>query len=108
MDFHVRERAAEKEMRVLVESNPSSAPTVRQIIKEHRSKCTVQDILFFVKCIIAARSKTGFTVTGGDGKSYKSNKVESIYLDSMTIVYEGRPFTLWRHYIKSITPNPPA
>src|SRR5437588_12245948 len=81
MVLRLKERAAEKEIRTLVERNPSIGPIVRNLVEEHRAKCSVQGILFFVQCVLADQSKTGFTVTGHDGKSYKSNQVESIYLD---------------------------
>ena len=111
MDFALKEKAAEKEIRALVEMNPSLGPTVRQFIKEHTGGgpdwWPVQDILFVLKCIIASESKTGFTIMGADGKSYKSDKVHCIYTDGVSIIHEGRPFMLHKHYIASIVVNKP-
>jgi hypothetical protein len=58
MDFHLKEKAAEKEIRALIEQNPSFAPRVRQIIAEHMARLrsdpqkalySTQDILFLLK-----------------------------------------------------------
>jgi hypothetical protein len=100
MDFRLKEKKAEKELRKLVESNPASADQVRKLIEKFRSECSVQTILFFAKCSIASRSRYGFVVTGADGKTYHSRKVLEMYGDgSMKIVYEGKPFMLYGHYI---------
>jgi hypothetical protein len=69
------------------------------------AKLSVQDLLFFAKCLWAAESKTGFVVTGADGKKYESDKIENINPDGISIIHEGGPFILWRHYIKTILPR---
>jgi hypothetical protein len=111
MDFDLKESKARKEIRALVGRNPSFEPRVRQLIREHASGESewwpVQVILFVLKCEMASRSKTGFTVTGHDGKSYRSDKVARIYTDGLSIIHEGRPLMLHIQYIKSIDVNTP-
>jgi hypothetical protein len=108
MDFHLKERAAQRELRALVESEPSNGALVRKIIDRHGANLTSQDILYLVRCCLAAQSETGFVVTGADGKIYNSDKVEEILLDVLIIIHEGRRFHLQRGYIKSIAVNPGA
>jgi len=111
MDFDLKESKARKEIRALVERNTLLEARVRQLIREHATGesdwWSAQVILFVLKCEMAARSTTGFTVIGHDGKSYKSNKVERIYTDGLSIIHEGKPLMLYIHYVKSIDVNPP-
>jgi hypothetical protein len=105
MNWHLKEKAAEKELRELRETFPNIDGALKTIIKTFAAKHSVQDILFAAKCVTADQSSTGFVVTGSDGKIYESNKVNSIYMDALVIEHEGRPFTLYRHYITSISIN---
>lgn len=102
MNSHIRERQAEKELRSLVELYPHASKFVLEVIKANSATCSAQVIAFFVKFSLAKEAKSGFTVTGHDGRVYKSNKVLEIYGDQVRIVHEGRPFTLQRHYVKSL------
>ncbi|WP_375785152.1 hypothetical protein ACE10Z_37260 [Bradyrhizobium sp. Pha-3] len=106
MNWHLKEKAAEKELRELSDSFPDIGLSLKIIIKTFAAKHSVQDILYAAKCVVADQSSTGFVVTGADGKVYVSNTVHSIFMDSLVIEHEGRPFTLYRHYIADIAVKP--
>jgi hypothetical protein len=107
MDWHVKEKAAKRELQKLTKSDSIIREELAAVVTTDRdaAKLSVQDLLFFAKCLKAHHSKTGFIVTGADGKTYESDKMEGINPDGISIIFEGRPFMLWRHYIKSILPR---
>lgn len=106
MNWHLKELAAEKDLRKLRERFPNIGDALKTVISTFAGKQSVQDILFAAQCIVADQSETGFVVTGADGKTYESHKVHSIYLDALVVEYEGKPFTLYRHYISDIAVKP--
>jgi hypothetical protein len=107
MDWHLKEKAAGRELQKLTRDHPDIRSQLAAVVTTEKdaAKLSVQDLLFFAKCLRADRSKTGFVVTGADGKTYQSNKIETINPDGISIIYGGRPFILWRHYIRSILPS---
>ncbi len=106
MDWHLKERAAERELQKLTKDDPIIRAQLAAVVtKKDATKLSIQDFLFFAKCLKATQSKTGFIVTGADGKAYESDKIESINPDGISIIYEDGPFILWRHYIKTILPR---
>lgn len=105
MDFHLKEKAAERELRKLARDCPFIRAQLADVVKKDGAKLSVQDVLFFARCLRAGHSKTGFIVTGADGNTYESDKMEFINSDGISIIHEGHPFMLWRNYIKTIIPR---
>ena len=106
MDWHLKEKVAERELQKLTKDHPAIRNQLAAVVTNDKdaAKLSIQDLLFFAKCLRAAQSKTGFIVTGADGQTYESDEIENINPYGISVIYKGRSF-LWRHYIKTILPR---
>ena len=104
MNFHLREKAAEKKLRTLVLKKPSLAVLVRQYARprDGGNYLTTQQILFLVECINASNAKNGFVIVGKNGTSYQGEKINDIYLDGLSFVHGGKSSFFHVNFIKEI------
>jgi hypothetical protein len=105
MNFHLKERAAERKLRDLRIKYPEIGPLIREYVQYEKDGCHLpaQRIFILIKCEIASRSENSFVVHGTDGKSYAGEKVNEIYLDALSFVHEGKTTTFQIGCIKDIT-----
>ena len=92
MNFHLKERTAEKELRTLREGYPEFDNLIRDLILYEKDgyRITAQHILLLVKCEMVIQSGRRFLIYAANGSIYRGRLIKKLYLDGLLVEHEEK------------------